>query len=368
MEICFVFLFLAVCYFMKTEMRSLFNFFLSSFVCPMLRFWFPQRNKGPLWNGTPLWDTTWGNTSVHVLMIGGLLLSWMFQGIDHLFLGFLFLQAIPEIQRRFWMKPVQHVYLVVGILIVCFPFYSIGLMAWYFPSYLEYLPKPYLQWLCWLANASPEVPDYYSVLGVSPDADMKTIKKVFREQAIELHPDKVRTNTSAARSLHRTNERRARSERIRLCCSICYDMMQYNMCTERVSALDNPHMAPRSCGTSAACARTPCGAYGWLRASLPPPSSRAAGLSFLASLCEVHPRPHDLDHSALSRPDASCSLLSPRTHHPAHSSVLNECQAALPAHGLRLPLSLACPCSPLAPAGSVVPCEDSVYSFVLPTV
>ena len=29
------------------------------------------------------------------------------------------------------------------------------------------------------------------VLGVSPDADMKTIKKVFREQAIELHPDKA---------------------------------------------------------------------------------------------------------------------------------------------------------------------------------
>ena len=163
MEICFVFIFLAVCYFMKTEMRSLFNFFLSSFVCPMLRFWFPQRNKGPLWNGTPLWDTTWGNTSVHVLMIGGLLLSWFFQGIDHLFLGFLFLQAIPEIQRRFWMKPVQHVYLVVGILVVCFPFYSIGLMAWYFPSYLEYLPKPYLQTLCWLANARPEIPDYYSV-------------------------------------------------------------------------------------------------------------------------------------------------------------------------------------------------------------
>jgi len=176
---------------MKTETRSLFNFFLSSFVCPMLRFWFPQRNRGPLWYGQPLWDTTWGNTSVHILMIGGLSLSWWFQGIDHLFLGFLFLQAIPEIQRRFWMKPEQHICLVVGILVVCLPFYSIGLMAWYFPSYLEMLPKSYLQWLCWLANARPEIPDHYTVLGVSPDADMKTIKKVFREQAIDLHPDKV---------------------------------------------------------------------------------------------------------------------------------------------------------------------------------
>ncbi len=42
-----------------------------------------------------------------------------------------------------------------------------------------------------LANAKPSVVDHYSVLGLSSDADMKTIKKVFREQAIELHPDKV---------------------------------------------------------------------------------------------------------------------------------------------------------------------------------
>ena len=40
----------------------------------------PNRNKGPLWNGSPLWETTWGNTSVHVLMIVGLCASWAFQG------------------------------------------------------------------------------------------------------------------------------------------------------------------------------------------------------------------------------------------------------------------------------------------------
>jgi len=191
MEVSFVFAFLAGCHFLKTETRSLFNFFLSSFVCPMLRFCIPWRNKGPLWNGTALWDTTWGETSVHILMIGGLIISWLLQGIDHIFLGFLFLQAVPEIQRRFWMKPLQHVYLIVTILTVCFPFYSIGVCAWYFPSYLEMLPKPYLQTLCWFANAKPSVPDHYLTLGVSPDADMKTIKKIFREQAIELHPDKV---------------------------------------------------------------------------------------------------------------------------------------------------------------------------------
>lgn len=43
--------------------------------------------------GKPLWDTTWGNTSVHAMILGGLGLSWWFYGIDHLFLGFLFLQV-----------------------------------------------------------------------------------------------------------------------------------------------------------------------------------------------------------------------------------------------------------------------------------
>jgi hypothetical protein len=59
-------------------------------------------------------------------------------------------------------------YLVIGILIVCFPFFSIGLMAWYLPSYLEMLPKPYLQVLCKVANAKPSIPDHYATLGARP--------------------------------------------------------------------------------------------------------------------------------------------------------------------------------------------------------
>jgi curved DNA-binding protein CbpA len=183
--------FLGLCHYMKSETRSLFNFFLSSFINPMLRFWFPQRAKGPLRHGLPMWDTTWGNLLVYTLIIVGLIGSWFMQGIDHIFLGFLFLQAVPELQKRFWMRPMEHLYLVIGILAVCFPFFSIGLMAWYLPSYLEMLPKPYLLALCTVANARPSVPDHYLTLGVSPDADMKTIKKVFREESKELHPDKV---------------------------------------------------------------------------------------------------------------------------------------------------------------------------------
>jgi hypothetical protein len=42
-EIFFVGVFLLACHLLKTETRSLFNFFLSSFVCPMLRFCIPYR-------------------------------------------------------------------------------------------------------------------------------------------------------------------------------------------------------------------------------------------------------------------------------------------------------------------------------------
>lgn len=42
-EASFVVAFLVGCHLLKTETRSLFNFFLSSFVCPMLRFCIPAR-------------------------------------------------------------------------------------------------------------------------------------------------------------------------------------------------------------------------------------------------------------------------------------------------------------------------------------
>jgi len=41
-------------------------------------------------------------------------------------------------------------------------------MAWYLPSYLEMLPKPYLQVLCKVANAKPSIPDHYATLGARP--------------------------------------------------------------------------------------------------------------------------------------------------------------------------------------------------------
>jgi hypothetical protein len=99
-ELILVVGFLGVCHYMQSETRFLVNFFLSSFIVPMIRLCFPAPHKGPLKDDKPTWDTTWGDTLVHVFVAVGLCLSWWLQGMDQLFLGFLFLLAIPTIQAR----------------------------------------------------------------------------------------------------------------------------------------------------------------------------------------------------------------------------------------------------------------------------
>ena len=99
-ELILVVGFLGVCHYMQSETRFLVNFFLSSFIVPMIRLCFPAPHKGPLKDGKPMWDTTWGYTLVHVFVAVGLCLSWWLHGMDQLFLGFLFLLAIPTIQAR----------------------------------------------------------------------------------------------------------------------------------------------------------------------------------------------------------------------------------------------------------------------------
>lgn len=198
--------FLAFCWYMNSETRFLCNFFLSSFVVPMIRACFPQMCRGPLRKGKRMWDTTWGDFLVHVFMVLGLWFSWKLQGMDQLFLGFLFLIAIPLIQDRYWVNLDTQAMVIFIILGLCLPFFSVGLTSKFFPSYLEYFPRPYLSALCYLANATPKVKDYYSILGVSQDSDAKTIKKVFREMSIQLHPDKVGDDPVLLERFHQIRE------------------------------------------------------------------------------------------------------------------------------------------------------------------
>jgi hypothetical protein len=129
-----------ICYF-EAETKNLPNFFFSSFVSPMLRHYFPL----------------YGDHMVYTLIATGLTFAWFWQGIDSLFLGFLFLQGIPEIQRHLWMRPQMHTFVVIFFVAISLPYASIGFMAWYFPAWLETLPAWYLKGLCYMANALPSV-------------------------------------------------------------------------------------------------------------------------------------------------------------------------------------------------------------------
>jgi hypothetical protein len=93
-------IFLGVCHYMEAETRILVNFFIASFVCPMIRAAFPQPHRGPIYKGKPLWDETWGEFLVNLFIIFGLVSSWSFQGMDQLFLGFLFLLVRPCVYFR----------------------------------------------------------------------------------------------------------------------------------------------------------------------------------------------------------------------------------------------------------------------------
>jgi len=48
-------------------------------------------------------------------------------------------------------------------------------------------------------------PDYYQTLGISPDADLKTIKVAYRRLARQYHPD-TQTNESSEERMKQVNE------------------------------------------------------------------------------------------------------------------------------------------------------------------
>jgi hypothetical protein len=197
------------CHWNKNDTRVLGNFYLSSFLVPMIRHAFPATHRGPLQKGVPMWDSTWGDSLATVFIFTGLTAAWLVQGLDQLFLGFLFLLAIPTIQDKYWFKPTQHMYLVLLILACCMPFLSVGICSRFFPDRLESFPKSYYKVLCTLSNVKPRVKDYYAILGVDPEDDQKAIKRVFRKLSVELHPDKVGDDKE---KLKRFNEVREASD------------------------------------------------------------------------------------------------------------------------------------------------------------
>lgn len=52
----------------------------------------------------------------------------------------------------------------------------------------------------------PSVPDYYALLGVSPDAGGDEVRRAYREAALRLHPDRNGGSQAAGERMREINE------------------------------------------------------------------------------------------------------------------------------------------------------------------
>lgn len=50
------------------------------------------------------------------------------------------------------------------------------------------------------------VPDYYALLGVSPDADADVVRRAYRKAALQLHPDRNGGSPAAGERMLLVNE------------------------------------------------------------------------------------------------------------------------------------------------------------------
>lgn len=188
--------FAAFVWYFEAEGRYLPSFFFSSFVCPSIRHYFPQN----------------GDRLVYGLILSGLLFAWLWQGIDSLFLGFFFLQGVPEVQRHLWFKPKLNILCISGVTLLMLPYTSLGFVHYWVPQYLPIFPTWYLQILCHIANAYPSVVDHYLTLGLEPGANQSVVGSTYRKLARQYHPDKIPKDTPEAERLVRTEKFRQIAE------------------------------------------------------------------------------------------------------------------------------------------------------------
>merc|ERR1712166_20674 len=175
-----VFGFIGFVTYFEAEGRYLSSFFFSSFLCPAIRHYAPEK----------------GDRYVYALVAVGLIGAWMYQGLDHLFFGIFFLQGVPEVQRQLWFQPVKNFSLISFIFLITAPFTTLGTIAYWRPEWLQSFPLSYLEMLCVLMGVT--VKDYHGVLGVPRDASKEVIGRQYRKMTLQCHPDKIPISATAA--------------------------------------------------------------------------------------------------------------------------------------------------------------------------
>ncbi len=168
------------------ETRTLYNFIFSSVISPSIAQTFDGKR----------WGITTGAWIVHGIVASGLVLSWYLEGISHIFLGFLFLQAVPQLSSYFVVKSefVNYMFML-AVLLFSLPYVSIAIIHSLIPSWEQSIPQWFIHILAVVAHSPDRVQvDHYGALELENGASEAAIRTQYRRLALKYHPDKVGTN------------------------------------------------------------------------------------------------------------------------------------------------------------------------------
>jgi hypothetical protein len=133
---------------------------------------------------------------VHGIVATGLVLSWYLEGISHIFLGFLFLQAVPQLSSYFVVKSefVNYMFML-AVLLFSLPYVSIAIIHSLIPSWEQSIPQWFIHILAVVAHSPDRVQvDHYGALELESGASESAIRSQYRRLALKYHPDKVGTS------------------------------------------------------------------------------------------------------------------------------------------------------------------------------
>lgn len=168
------------------ETRMLYNFIFSSVISPSIVQIFDSKR----------WGITTGMWIVHGIVAAGLVLSWYFEGISHIFLGFLFLQAVPQISSYVVVKSefVNYMFML-AVLLFSLPYVSIAIIHSFIPSWEQSIPQWFIHILALMAHSPDRVQvDHYGALELESGASEAAVRTQYRRLALKYHPDKVGTS------------------------------------------------------------------------------------------------------------------------------------------------------------------------------
>ena len=168
------------------ETRMLYNFIFSSVISPSIVQFFDTKRMG----------IPTGAWIVHGIVAAGLVLAWYFEGISHVFLGFLFLQAVPQVSSYIVVKSefVNYMFLL-AVLVFSLPYVSIAVIHIFFPSWEQSIPQWFIHILALMAHSPDRVQvDHYGALELESGASESAVRAQYRRLALKYHPDKVGTS------------------------------------------------------------------------------------------------------------------------------------------------------------------------------